>query len=136
MTYFEGFLVPVPEGNREEYRKHAAAAAPMFHDLGVQRHFEAWDSDVPEGKVTDFRKAVDAKPDEKVVFSWFEYPNRAARDAANQKMMSDPRMKEMAETMTRPSSIVRDLTRARAIARQFFRRMRPSGNWLLASSRS
>jgi len=99
MTYFEGFLAPVPEGNREEYRKHAAAAAPMFHDLGVQRHFEAWDSDVPEGKVTDFRKAVDAKPDEKVVFSWFEYPNRAARDAANQKMMSDPRMKEMAETM-------------------------------------
>jgi uncharacterized protein YbaA (DUF1428 family) len=99
MTYFEGFLVPVPEKAREDYRKHAADAAPIFHEFGVQRHFEAWDSDVPEGKVTDFRKAVDAKPDEKVVFSWFEYPNRAARDAANQKMMSDPRMKEMGESM-------------------------------------
>ena len=99
MTYFEGFVVPVPEKSREEYRKHAESAAPMFHDIGVQRHFEAWDSDVPEGKVTDFRKAVDAKPDEKVVFSWFEYPNRAARDQANEKMMSDPRMKEMGETM-------------------------------------
>ena len=99
MTYFERFVVPVPESKREEYRQHAASAAPMFHDIGVQRHFEAWDSDVPEAKVTDFRKAVDAQPDEKVVFSWFEYPDRAARDQANQKMMSDPRMEEMGKTM-------------------------------------
>ena len=99
MTYFEGFVLPVPESRREEYRKHAAGAAPLFHEFGVQRHFEAWDSDVPEGKVTDFRKAVDAQPDEKVVFSWFEYPNKAARDEANQKIMSDPRMKEMGESM-------------------------------------
>ena len=99
MTYFEGFVLPVPESRREEYRKHAADAAPLFHEFGVQRHFEAWDSDVPEGKVTDFRKAVDAQPDEKVVFSWFEYPNKAARDEANQKIMSDPRMKEMGESM-------------------------------------
>ena len=99
MTYFEGFVLPVPEARREEYRKHAADAAPLFHEFGVQRHFEAWDSDVPEGKVTDFRKAVEATPEEKVVFSWFEYPDRAARDAANEKMMSDERMKEMGESM-------------------------------------
>src|SRR5690349_7956605 len=99
MTYFEGFVVPVPERKREDYRDHAAKAAPIFHDIGVERHFEAWDSDVPEGKVTDFRKAVDAKDDEKVVFSWFEYPDRATRDSANQKMMSDPRMAEMGANM-------------------------------------
>ena len=95
MTYFEGFIVPVPEANKDAYRKSAAEAASIFQDIGVKRHFEAWDNDVPEGKVTDFRKAVDATPDEKIVFSWFEYPNREARDAANEKMMSDPRMKEM-----------------------------------------
>ena len=99
MTYFEGFLVPVPESRREEYLKHATDAAPLFHEFGVERHVEAWDSDVPEGKVTDFRKAVDARPDEKVVFSWFEYPDKAARDAANQKMTSDPRMKDMGASM-------------------------------------
>ena len=99
MTYFEGFLVPVPESRREEYRKHAADAAPLFHEFGVKRHVEAWDSDVPEGKVTDFRKAVDAKSDEKVVFSWFEYPDKAARDAANEKMTNDPRMKDMGASM-------------------------------------
>ena len=99
MTYFEGFVVPVPEANRDAYRKHAADAAPLFQEFGVKRMVEAWDSDVSEGKVTDFRMAVDAKPDEKVVFSWFEYPSKGDRDAANEKMMNDPRMKEMGAGM-------------------------------------
>jgi len=99
MTYFEGFVAAVPEANKEAYRKHAADAAPIFQEFGVKRHFEAWDSDVPEGKVTDFRMAVNAKPDEKVVLAWFEYPDKATRDAANEKMRSDPRMKDMGETM-------------------------------------
>jgi uncharacterized protein YbaA (DUF1428 family) len=95
MTYIEGFIVPVPKANKEEYRKQAAEAAPIFREFGVTRHIEAWDSDVPEGKVTDFRKAVDAKDDEAVVFSWFEYPDKATRDSANEKMRSDPRMEGM-----------------------------------------
>jgi uncharacterized protein YbaA (DUF1428 family) len=99
MTYFEGFIVPVPEANRDAYRKHASEFAPIVQEFGVGRMVEAWDSDVPEGKVTDFRKAVDAKPDEKVVFSWFEYPSRQARDAANEKFRSDPRMEAMGSNM-------------------------------------
>src|SRR6187402_3805269 len=99
MTYFEGFIVPVPEANRDAYIKHATDFAPLVQEVGVKRMVEAWDSDVAEGKVTDFRKAVDAKPDEKVVFAWFEYPSKAARDAANAKMMSDPRMENMGKEM-------------------------------------
>ena len=95
MTYIEGFIVPVPKANKQAYRDEAAKGAPMFKEFGVRRHFEAWADDVPEGKVTDFRKAVNAKDDEDVVFSWFEYPDRAARDSANEKFMSDPRMKDM-----------------------------------------
>ena len=81
MTYFEGFIVPVPESNRAAYEKHATDFAPLVQEVGVRRMVESWESDVPEGKVTDFRKAVDAKPDEKIVFSFFEYPDRQARDA-------------------------------------------------------
>ena len=99
MTYFEGFIAPVPEANKDAYRKHASDFASISPDIGIGRHVEAWDSDVPEGKVTDFRKSVDAKPDEKVVFAWFEYPGRAERDAANEKMRSDERMKEMGSNM-------------------------------------
>lgn len=99
MSYVEGFVIAVPKANKEAYRKHAADAAPIFQELGVTRMVEAWGDDVPEGKVTDFRGAVKAKDDEVVVFSWFEYPSKAVRDAANQKMMSDPRMKQMGASM-------------------------------------
>ncbi len=97
MTYVEGFVVAVPTANKDAYRKHAAGAAPIFKDIGVRRHVEAWGDDVQRGKVTDFYGAVQAKDDETVVFSWFEYPDRATRDAANDKMMSDPRFKELGE---------------------------------------
>jgi len=99
MTYFEGFIAPVPEANRDAYVKHASNFAALSPEFGIARHLEAWDDDVPEGKVTDFRKAVDAKPDEKAVLAFFEYPNRQARDAANEKFMSDPRMEEMGKNM-------------------------------------
>ena len=99
MTYVEGFVVPVPSANKDEYRRHAAGAAPLFKEFGATRMVEAWADDVKHGKVTDFYGAVQAKEDESVVFSWFEYPDRATRDAANEKMMSDPRMKEMGAEM-------------------------------------
>jgi uncharacterized protein YbaA (DUF1428 family) len=96
MTYVEGFVLAVPADKKDEYLKSAADSAPMFREFGVRRHVEAWGDDVPDGKVTDFRGAVKAEDGEIVVFSWFEYPDRATRDAANEKIMSDPRMKEMA----------------------------------------
>jgi uncharacterized protein YbaA (DUF1428 family) len=95
MTYFEGFIVPVPEGNKDAFAKHAKLMAPSLRQCGVQRQVEAWGTDVPEGKLTDFRKAVDAEPGENVVFAWFEYPDRQARDASNQAMMSNPEMAEI-----------------------------------------
>ena len=99
MTYVEGFVCAVPAANKEEYRKHAADAVPLFKEFGVSRHVECWGDDVPDGKVTDFKGSVKAKEDEIVVFSWFEYPDKATRDAANEKIMNDPRMKEMGESM-------------------------------------
>jgi uncharacterized protein YbaA (DUF1428 family) len=99
MTYFEGFIVPVPEANRASYLEHATTMQPMLDDCGVGRMVESWDSDVPDGKVTDFRKAVDAQASEKIVFSWFEYPSKQERDVANAKMMGDPRMAEMGSDM-------------------------------------
>jgi len=99
MSYVEGFVAAVPADRKEDFRKHAAEAAPLFKDFGATRQVEAWGDDVPDGKVTDFKGAVKAKDDEVVVFSWLEYPSKSVRDSANEKIMNDPRMKEVGASM-------------------------------------
>ncbi len=95
MAYIQGFIIPVPTDKRQAYLDSAAAAEPMFKEFGARRQFEGWGDDVPDGKVTDFRMSVQAKDGEDIVFSWMEYPDRATYDAANEKIMTDPRMADM-----------------------------------------
>jgi len=95
MTYVEGFVLAVPADKKEAFRDHANQLLPLFRECGVSRVVEAWGDDVPDGKVTDFKGAVQAKDDEVVVISWFEYPSKEARDAANAKMRSSERMAEL-----------------------------------------
>jgi uncharacterized protein YbaA (DUF1428 family) len=83
----------VPNGNKDAYRELAARVAPIFREYGATRVVECWGDDVPDGKVTDFRRAVRADAGETVVFSWILWPSKAVRDQAGKKMMADPRMK-------------------------------------------
>lgn len=99
MGYIEGFVGAVPADNKEAYRRHAAEAAAIFKELGATRVVECWGDDVPDGKTTDFRSAVKAEEGEVVVFSWIEYPSKEVRDAAVQKMFTDPRMQKMGSEM-------------------------------------
>ena len=95
MAYVDGFVAAVPAANKQAYIEHAREAAVLFKEWGAIRIVENWGDDVPTGQQTDFMRAVAAKPDEVIVFSWIEYPDKATRDAIGQKMMSDPRMQVM-----------------------------------------
>lgn len=96
MSYIYGFVIAVPKANRQKFIDHATHADPLFMEMGALRVIECWADDVPDGTQTDFRKAVQATADEDVVFSWIEWPDKAARDACYAKMMDpanpDPRM--------------------------------------------
>jgi uncharacterized protein YbaA (DUF1428 family) len=77
----------------------ALNASRVFKEYGALRVVEAWGDDVPDGKVTDFRRAVAAKDGEVIVFSFIEWPSKGARDEAWPKLMADPRMKPDKATM-------------------------------------
>jgi uncharacterized protein YbaA (DUF1428 family) len=93
MSYVDGFVVPVPEGNKEKYRAQAAKAAAVFKEYGATRVVEAWGNDLPRGKTTDFYMAAKAEEGENIVFSWITWPSKEARDSAWEKVMADERMK-------------------------------------------
>jgi uncharacterized protein YbaA (DUF1428 family) len=95
MAYVEGFVLAVPTARKEEYRKHALAAWPIFKDHGALKMVETWGDDVPDGKVTSFPMAVKKEADETVVFSWIIWPDREGRQKGQEGMMNDPRMEGM-----------------------------------------
>ena len=92
MTYVTGFLTPVKTEDKARYVKSAEASWPLFQKYGALSQVETWGEDVPDGTRTDFRRAVQATPDETVVFSWIEWPDRATCDAAWADMMADESM--------------------------------------------
>ncbi|GAB4195152.1 MAG: DUF1428 domain-containing protein [Thalassobaculales bacterium] len=97
MSYVDGFVLAVPRDRVEEYRALAAQAGAIWKDHGALAFVECVGDDVPAGELTSFPLAVQARPDEVVVFSWIIYESRARRDEVNARVMADPRMpKDMA----------------------------------------
>ena len=90
MSYIDGFVIAVPTANKQKFIEHARHFDPLFIELGAIRVIEGWGDDVPDGKVTDFRRAVQATAEETVAFAWVEWPDKATRDAAMKKMVGRP----------------------------------------------
>jgi uncharacterized protein YbaA (DUF1428 family) len=88
MSFIDGFVIAVPGANKNKFIRHAELADSVFKEHGALRVVECWGEDVPDGKQTDFRRAVKATEDEVVVFSWIEWPDRSTRDAAMKKLES------------------------------------------------
>ena len=74
MSYIDGFVIAVPTANKQKFIEHARTVDSIFTEFGATRVVECWADDVP---------------DESVVFSWIEWPDKETRDAAMERMMSE-----------------------------------------------
>ncbi|QFY60717.1 DUF1428 family protein [Rhizobium grahamii] len=92
MPYVDGFIVAVPKQNIEAYKAFSATTGAIWKSYGAKEYVECVGDDVPYGEVTSFPRAVQAKEDEVVVFSWIVYDSRKDRDEIVEKVMADSRL--------------------------------------------
>lgn len=91
-AYLDGYVLPVPEARKEDYRALAKVTAALFLKFGATRVLEGWSEDVPHGTATDFYRATLAEEGEAVVFAWVLWPDKATRDAGWVKLMEAPEL--------------------------------------------
>jgi uncharacterized protein YbaA (DUF1428 family) len=104
--YVAGLVIPVPEDRMEAYQRWAQNSASFFKEYGCLEIVECWEDFVPDGTQTDFRKAVAAKPGEKIVFTWQVWPDRESFQTAEARMHEDPRMDSAGEPPFDPSRLI------------------------------
>lgn len=95
MAYVDGFVIAVPKSKLDAYTELTRKCEPIWREYGATEYVECVGDDTPYGEVTSFPRAVLAKEDETVIFSWIVYPSKEIRDAANKKVMEDPRLEDM-----------------------------------------
>src|SRR5690606_2651883 len=88
-----GFIIPLPKDRIEDYKEMARLGEQVWREYGALAYVECIGDDVSYGEITSFPRAVQAKDDEVVVFSWIVYRSREHRDEVLAKVMADPRMK-------------------------------------------
>ena len=104
--YVAGFVIPVPEEKLEAYRRWAENGAAIFREYGCIEIVESWEDNVPDGKQTDFRRAVDAKAGEKIVFTWQVWPDKATLEQAEARMHEDKRLEVSGEIPFDPKRLI------------------------------
>lgn len=92
--YVDGFVLVVPKGKEEEYRKMADMGRDSWMKHGALQYFECQGDDLmpqqmgPE-KSRDFKEMAGAKDDENVWFSFIVFESKAHRDEVNKKVMAE-----------------------------------------------
>jgi uncharacterized protein YbaA (DUF1428 family) len=99
VPYVDAFVLALPKQNLEAYKAMARTAGEVWKEFGALAYVECVADDVPYGEFTSFPRAVEAKDDEIVVFSWIVYESREQRDAVNAKVMADPRIQRAMSTL-------------------------------------
>lgn len=95
MPYVDGFLLPVAKNKVQAYRRMARMAGLIWKKHGALEFRECVGDDLNTKMGPSFKKAVRAKPNETVFFSWIVFKSKADRNRVNARVFKDPKMDKM-----------------------------------------
>lgn len=87
MAYFDISVVAAPTDQKAAYTAFARKVGDIFKRHGPLSVIDTWGDDIPDGKATDFKKAVAAKDGETVAVGWIAWPDKTTRDKAWESLM-------------------------------------------------
>lgn len=92
--YVDGFVIPIPKDNVEDYIKLAQKAGEVWMELGALEYFETVGEDLEQENMISFKKLAGISEDETVILAWIVFESREHRDKVNAAVMEDLRIKE------------------------------------------
>lgn len=92
--YVDGFVLVVPKGKEDEYKKMAEEGRDAWMKHGALEYFECRGDDLKQQEMGDqksraFAEMTGATSDENVWFSFIVFESRAHRDEVNKKVMAE-----------------------------------------------
>jgi uncharacterized protein YbaA (DUF1428 family) len=99
MPYVDGFVLAVPKKNLQAYRRMSQKGGKIWKEHGALEYRECVGDDLKVKFGLPFPKMMKLKAGEIPVFSWIVYKSKAHRDSVNAKVMKDPRLGNMGDSM-------------------------------------
>lgn len=93
--YIDGFAFPIAVDRLDEYRALAEAVAEIWQEHGALAYYEYTGDDMTLDGTRSFVDVLCASENETIVLGWVVFESREARDRANEKVATDPRMEQL-----------------------------------------
>ena len=93
--YIDGFAFPIANDRLDDYRPLAEAVAEIWKEHGALAYYEYSGAELTLDGTRSFADVLSASENETVVFGWVVFESREARDRANEKVSTDPRMEQL-----------------------------------------
>lgn len=92
--YIDGFILVVPKGKAEDYKKMAEEGKASWLKHGALQYFECKGDDLKQDEMGDlksraFAEMTGASDDENVWFSFIVFESKEHRDEVNKKVMKE-----------------------------------------------
>lgn len=92
--YIDGFVLVVPKGKEDDYKKMAEEGRDSWMKHGALEYFECKGDDFKQQEMGDeksrsFSEMAGAKSDENVWFSFIVFNSKEHRDEVNKKVMEE-----------------------------------------------